>query len=104
MKQTGKLMTMAFVCSLAPGLALTQPVATGTITNIFADPDDFVLTLSRAGPCGSGYFHIRRANTNFREMVALSLTAFATGKDMTLFLTPGCAGDRHIVSHGYASR
>lgn len=80
----------------------------GTIVNIFADPGDFVLELSEAGDCGSKYLHIQRANTNFKEMVALSLTAFAAGKVVTMFVA-SCEGivntqRGNIVSHGYASR
>jgi hypothetical protein len=84
-----------------PARALT--VTSGTVINVFGDPGDFVLELSEAGSCGSKYFHIQRANANFKEMVAISLTAFAADKRMTMF-TASCAGDRNIISHGYATR
>lgn len=83
--------------------AVAQNVTSGTIVNVFGDPGDFVVELSEAGSCGSKYFHIQRANGNFKEMVAISLTAFAADKRMTMFIA-SCAGDRNIISHGYATR
>src|SRR5262249_39783629 len=72
--------------------ARAQDVTTGTIVNVFGDPGDFVVELSEAGRCGSKYFHIQRANANFKEMVAVTLTAFAADKRMTMFIA-SCAGD-----------
>jgi hypothetical protein len=86
-----------------PASAQPATVASGTVIAVFGDPSDFVVELSNAGRCGSRYFHIRRANANFREMVAVTLTAFSTSRPMGLFVT-SCAGDRNIISHGYASR
>jgi hypothetical protein len=83
--------------------AHAQEVIAGVIVIIAGDPQDFVIQLDKNGRCGSPYFHMQRSSTNFKEMVALELTAFATGKTMTLFTT-GCAGDRNIMSHGYAGR
>lgn len=76
---------------------------TGLITMAAGDPQDFVVALDKDGPCGSRFFHMQRTNTNFKEMVAVELTAFATGKFITLFVT-GCGGNRNIISHGYARR
>lgn len=98
------LVTLIFVgTAIWAKPAEAQSVTSGSVVNVFADPGDFVLELSEAGRCGSKYFHVQRANANFKEMVAVALTAFATGKLMTMFVA-SCASDRNIVSHGYASR
>jgi hypothetical protein len=81
-----------------PGLARAQ-WALGSIMTVFIDPADLVLVLSQPGSCGSSYFTVSRGNANFKEMVALSLTAFAASKDVSLWVT-GCAGNRQVVSHG----
>lgn len=99
-----RLSIFAAVAALGlAGAAHAQSVTAGSILNIAADPQDFVVELERAGPCGSRYFHVQRSNVNFREMAALSLTAFAASRPMTMFVV-SCAGDRNIISHGYASR
>jgi len=59
--------------------------------------------LDKNGPCGSPYFHIQRSSVNFKENVAMFLTAFAGNKNVVVFVT-GCGGDRNIISHGYAGR
>lgn len=82
---------------------MAHTVAGGTVAHVFADPDDFVVALHNNGSCGSGYFHIRRSNANFKEMVGVVLTAFAANRNMTFFVV-GYAGTRNIVSHGDASR
>ncbi|PAQ11584.1 hypothetical protein CIT26_03800 [Mesorhizobium temperatum] len=84
-------------------LARAQDAVTGNIDILAADPGDFVIQLDKAGRCGSKYFHIQRTSGNFKETVALALTAFATNKVMVVFVT-GCANDRNIISHGYAGR
>ena len=83
--------------------ALAQDASTGTVVMVAGDPGDFVTQLDVNGRCGSPYFHSQRANANFKEMVAVALTAFTTGRRMTFFVT-GCAGDRNITSHGYVTR
>lgn len=83
--------------------ATAQTAISGTVTGIFGDPSDFVVQLSTRGNCGSNFFHIRRANANFREMVAVSLTAFATSRPMTFFVV-SCVNDRNITSHGFTTR
>ena len=86
------------------GAAHAQPTLTaGKIIAVFGDPGDFVVQLDTNGSCGSSFFHIQRANANFKEMTAIALTAFSTGKTMTFFVV-SCAGDRNITSHGYVSR
>jgi len=83
--------------------AYAQSVTSGKIINLFADPSDFVVALDTAGICGSAYFHIQRVNANFKEMTAVALTAFTTGKTLTFFVA-SCSADRNIISHGYVSR
>ena len=89
--------------AFAPAMVSAQAAVTGKPVILSADPGDFVIQLDVNGPCGSAYFHVQRTNRNFREMVSLALTAYATGSTMTLFQT-SCAGDRNIISHGYAGR
>lgn len=84
-------------------LAQQITVTAGTVLNAFADPSDFVVEMDKAGRCGSKYFHIQRAKTNFKEVTAVMLTAFTTGKPFTGFIE-SCAGDRNILSHGEVSR
>jgi hypothetical protein len=100
------LASMAAVVALC-GPAYSQPVD-GRPGIVFADPSDLVIGLVGInGPCGpallpplppSNLFHAQRANINFREVVAVTLTAYAAGKFMTLFVT-GCSGNRNIISH-----
>jgi hypothetical protein len=82
--------------------ASAQAALTAKVTHVYADPGDFVIALDKAGYCGSNYFHVRRANTNFQEMVAVMLKAFQGFKSMIVFIT-GCAGNRNIISHGGAA-
>ena len=83
--------------------ALAQTTTAGMAINVFAEPQDFVVELDRPGRCGSKYFHILRSSVNFKEMVAVALTAFATSKPLTFFVV-SCSGDRNIISHGYVSK
>ena len=83
-------------------------VSSGKIIAIFGDPDDFVVQLDTNGRCGSDFFHIQRAKAfNFKEMTAIALTAFTTGKTMSFFVV-SCVGEipagRNITSHGFVSR
>lgn len=55
--------------------------ARGKPSMIFADPSDVVVVLD----VQFSFFHIQRTNTNFKELTAVALTAFATGKTL-LFL------------------
>ena len=87
--------------TLSPALA--QDATTGTVVIVAGDPGDFVTQLDVNGRCGSPYFHSQRSSANFKEMVAVALTAFTTGRKMTFFVK-GCAGDRNITSHGFVSR
>lgn len=83
--------------------AQAQSLIGGNIVNLFADPSDVVVELDKKGNCGnpsSPYFHIQRARANFREMTAIALTAFSTGKPIAFFVA-SCAADRTIISHGF---
>jgi hypothetical protein len=93
---------IAVVTCLAPP-AFAQPTTSGKVARLYADPSDFVIELDTRGRCGSAFFHVQRANTNFKELTAVALTAFATGKTMTLFVA-SCITDRNIVSHGAVNR
>lgn len=90
-------------CSVYADLTVTvgMPVA------LYADPSDVVVQLDAVGRCGSGLFHIQRDHANFKELTAVVLSAYATGKKLILFvenckpLAPGGApADRNILSHG----
>ena len=96
----------ALVFTLGVGMtrpANAQNVTGGIAIHVFADPQDFVVQLDKPGKCGSAYFHIQRANPNFKEMVAVVLTGFSAGKTLTFFVA-SCGGDRNVISHGYVSR
>lgn len=72
----------------------------GTIQTVYSDPSDIVFAINGApGPCGSSFYHIKRTNENFKEFYGLVLTAFATGKNVNVYIS-GCASDRNILSHG----
>ena len=77
-------------------------VTDGTPVMVYADPSDVVVELDNAGPCKSKYFHIRRARQNFKELTAVVLSAFATGKRLKLFVELPCVkgSDRNFLSHG----
>jgi hypothetical protein len=91
----------AATCAWPAAAQTTEHV--GQIVRIYPDPGDFVVELNVAGRCGSRFFHTRRSNVNFREMVGAAYTAFATARPMGFFVT-GCAGDRNIASHGFIIR
>ena len=94
--------TCAAVAIAAPAVAQTT-FTSGKVIAVFGDPSDFVVQLDTNGSCGSNFFHSQRANANFREMVAIALTAFATGKTLGFFVE-SCVGDRNITSHGLVAR
>ena len=101
--------SLALITSLGLALAGTAigqsapTVTNGVPVNVFADPSDMVIELDQPGRCGSRYFHIQRSKTNFKEVTAVMLTAFATGKRFVAFVE-GCAGDRNLLSSGYVTR
>ncbi|MCL2258892.1 MAG: hypothetical protein FWC18_03585 [Cystobacterineae bacterium] len=82
--------------------------ATGTVSGIWNEPgDEFIFTLNNKGICGSQHFHISRANSNYKEMVAMVLTALAANKTVGVYVT-GCrtmyGTNRNIISHGFILR
>jgi hypothetical protein len=81
--------------AIAPASAAEK---TGMPVAVYADPGDFVIELSVAGDCGSKFYHIQRNRTNFKEVVALLLTAYSSGKKVKAFVE-SCWGDRNIMSH-----
>lgn len=91
------ILIAAAALGTSPAQALT--IVNGRIVATYADPDDFVIELDAAGPCGSKFFHVQRVKKNFREMTAVALVAVSGAKRMTLFVE-SCAGDRNILSHG----
>lgn len=101
-----RVVSTTVVAAVSIGMAnpaAAQQVVTGNIAAAFADPSDFVVDLGVAGPCGSKFFHIQRTSVNFKEMVAVELTAFSTSKPLIIFMKT-CIGDRNIISHGYVSK
>jgi hypothetical protein len=75
------------------------------------DPDPANPT-NYKGPCGSSFYHIQRASPIFKELTAIVLTAFSTGKTVVFYVDPQhclpCNGpqsttcDRNLVDHGSA--
>jgi hypothetical protein len=85
----------ALIGSTQPARAAVE----GLVGAVFADPSDFVFALDKNGPrCGSPFFHIKRSSINFKEVVAVVLTAFSLGKQVAAF-DFACEGDRNIIDH-----
>jgi hypothetical protein len=92
---------LACVVNLSKPACAALTVTSGKIDALYADPSDFVVQLDTAGVCGSKFFHFQRANQNFKELTAIALMAFSTGKNLSLFVDQArCVQDRNIVSHG----
>jgi hypothetical protein len=98
--------TLTIAGSLASP-AYADAIVDGKIEAVYADPSDVVVQLDRIGDCSpflvpsnSKFFHIRREQTNFKELTALALTALSAGKTMTFFVTSCDLGGRNIVGHG----
>ena len=67
---------------------------------VYADPSDGVIQTDTPGPCSNSVFYnFQRTQQNFKELMAVMLTAFSTSKDVTVFVTQ-CVGDRNIIDHG----
>ncbi len=93
------VIALAAAAAFCTGVHAVPEWRTGTLTEIYTDPSDVVLVLSVAGPCGSTMYHIQRTNQNFREFYAALLTAFASGRTVSLVVV-SCANSRNYVSHG----
>jgi hypothetical protein len=98
-KKLPALAVALFVLVGASPPAFPIDSTSGHPVTIFADPSDVVVVLDVTGACGGFFFNIRRSNLNFKELTAVVLTAFATGKRVQLFPS-SCEGDRGIVDHG----
>jgi hypothetical protein len=105
--------TLTIAGSLASP-AYADVIVGGKIEAVYADPSDVVVQLDHIGDCkpfvvgspgqpggapSSKFFHIQRAQPNFKELTALALTALSAGKTVTFFVTT-CVGDRNIVGGG----
>jgi len=71
--------------------------------------DYFTIALSQAGPCGSSLFVIPRSSVAFKDMVAVSLSAFLGNKRVNVWQKgdvkkTGCYGNRNIIDEINASR
>jgi hypothetical protein len=92
------------VTALIGSTQLARAVVEGQVGAMFADPSDFVFALDKQGPCvgpggsKSNFFHIKRASINFKEVVAVVMTAFSLGKTVAAF-DVGCEGNRNIIDH-----
>jgi hypothetical protein len=93
------VLLLAIVGNFSSPVYAALTVTIGKPQEVFADPSDVVVVLDTAGSCGSRFFHIQRANANFKELTAVVLTAFSSGKTLRLFVI-SCSGDRNILSHG----
>ena len=98
-KRTFMALLISAIVGNFSGAAYAETVTLGKPIEVFADPSDVVIGLDTAGSCGSKFFHIQRANTNFKEFTAVVLTAYSSGKSLRLFVA-SCSGDRNILSHG----
>lgn len=90
---------LAIVGSFSSSAYAALTVTIGKPVEVFADSSDVVVGLDTAGSCGSKFFHIQRAKANFKELTAVVLTAYSSGKSLRLFVA-SCSGDRNILSHG----
>jgi len=80
----------------------------GNITGVWNDPGKyFVFNLNATGPCGGISVAVDRTKENYKEMVAMVLTAVATRKVVGGYVvdcTKGTKIDIHnynIISHGF---
>jgi hypothetical protein len=92
-------LVLASVTGLASPARADIAVIIGQVVEVFADPSDVVVKLDTKGTCSdSVFFHIQRSQENFKEVVAVMLTAFSTTKKLALYVDH-CANDRNILSH-----
>jgi hypothetical protein len=79
------------------GSAAPAACGMGVIT-VYADPSDGVIETDTTGPCGSAFYNFQRTQTNFKEMMAVVLTAFSSSKNVVAFVSH-CSGNRNIIDH-----
>jgi regulation of enolase protein 1 (concanavalin A-like superfamily) len=101
----GKIVLVLAGAASSAGLAHAQTPTShdGSVVAVAADPQDFVFRLDQSGSCGSDWFHIQRSRDNFKEVVAVALTAYSTNRRMIVQVV-ACAGNRNIISHGLSYR
>ncbi|WON74231.1 hypothetical protein [Nitrosospira sp. Is2] len=102
-KRALSVLLFLFITGNLSSFATAETVVFGKAEEVFADPSDVVVQVDAAGPCGSKYFHIQRANKNFKELTAVALTAFSLEQGLRLFVA-SCSGDRNILSHAGARK
>jgi len=112
-------MALTFAGMLAtasPAYAQSLTPISGYVTSIHGDAEGhwagrsyFVFALDKAGPCGEVYFHVDRTKGNYKDMVAIILTAYTTKRPVQIWMyekPDGCVPGvpkRNLVYHGGAS-
>ena len=95
----------------SPAYANSENVES-TVHSVWNEPGkEFIFILNaNSKECGTSMYHFDRSKENYKEMVAMVLTALATNKKIGVFLTANEKGEkcpihygtkRNIVSHGY---
>jgi hypothetical protein len=74
----------------------------GHVVSAFSNPsgaggDYFTIQLDTNGPCGTALFYVDRTQSNYKDTVAITLTAYAMGKQMWLNVT-GCAASNKTIN------
>jgi len=66
------------------------------VLNVFADPSDGVIVTDTVGPCGNAFYNFQRTQTNFKEIMAVMLTAFSSSKNVWVNVSQ-CLNGRNII-------
>ena len=69
------------------------------LLSVFADPSDGVIGTDTTGPCGSAFYDFQRTQANFKEIMAVMLTAFSSSKNVWVVVSQ-CNGTRNIIDRG----
>jgi hypothetical protein len=69
------------------------------LVTVYADPSDGVIATDTNGPCGSNLYDFQRTQQNFREIMAIMLTAFSSSKNVWVVVSQ-CSGNRNIIDRG----
>ena len=94
---------VACIIALVASAESAKAEVEGEVLVLFADPSDFVFLMDKNGHCGSAFFHVKRTNTNFKEVVALLITALSTRKSVHAVDTT-CEGTRNVITHAWIIR
>jgi hypothetical protein len=89
--------------ALISSIQLARAVEEARVQVLFADPSDVVVQLDKQGGCGSSFFHVKRASENFKEMVAIFMTAFSLSYRVNAY-EDSCEGQRNILGHAWTYR